>query len=135
MSRILVTEDEVVVLHLLIGHSRLEMVPRRELTTHQPNEGRKEMFYLTTHILFTVIWRRTTEIVREETRCRHMGYSFRSAARVILYASSHRQDSTCYTSRGARLEREIAEWVHSMKDRSDHERKLLIRSYISLPAQ
>ena len=34
-----------------------------------------------------------------------MGYSFRLAARVILYASSHRQDNTyhglCYTSRGA----------------------------------
>ena len=43
--------------------------------------------------------------VREETRCRHMGYSFRLTARVLLYAPSHRQDSTyhslCYTSRGA----------------------------------
>ena len=44
--------------------------------------------------------------VKEETRCRHyMGYSFRLAARVLLYASSHRQDNTyhdlCYTSRGA----------------------------------
>ena len=33
------------------------------------------------------------------------GYSFRLAARVLLYASSHRQDNTyhslCYTSRGA----------------------------------
>ena len=41
----------------------------------------------------------------EETRCRHIGYSFRLAARVPLYASSHRQDNTyhglCYTSRGA----------------------------------
>ena len=40
-----------------------------------------------------------------ETRCRHMGYSFRLAVRVLLYASSHRQDNTydglCYTSRGA----------------------------------
>ena len=38
------------------------------------------------------------------TRCRHyMGFSFRLAARFILYASSHRQDNTyhglCYTSR------------------------------------
>ena len=37
--------------------------------------------------------------------CYHMGYSFRLAARVLLYAPSHRQDSTyhglCYTSRGA----------------------------------
>ena len=41
----------------------------------------------------------------EETRCRHMGYSFQLAARVLLYASSQRQDKTyhglCYTSRGA----------------------------------
>ena len=51
------------------------------------------------------IWLRTIQIVREGTRCRHMGYSFRLAARVLLYASSHRQDNTyhglCYTSRGA----------------------------------
>ena len=42
--------------------------------------------------------------VREETRCHHMGYSFRLAVRVLLYASSHRQDNTyhglCYTSSG-----------------------------------
>ena len=35
----------------------------------------------------------------------HIGYSYRLTARVLLYASSHRQDSThhglCYTSRGA----------------------------------
>ena len=128
-----------------------------------------------------------------------MGYSFRLAARVLLYAPSHRQDSTyhslCYGSRGALagtrnssmgpphedrsddpshhertllpqryislpyihhpidriahttaivtavvehwLEREIAQWVHPMKDRSDdpshHERTLLPQSYISLP--
>ena len=30
---------------------------------------------------------------REETCCRHMGYSFRLAARVLLYASSHRQET------------------------------------------
>ena len=48
---------------------------------------------------------KTTQIAREETRCRHMGYSFRLAAMGLLYASSHRQDNTyhslCYTSRGA----------------------------------
>ena len=42
---------------------------------------------------------------REETRCRHMGYSFWVAARVLLYAWSHRHDNTyhsfCYTSCGA----------------------------------
>ena len=41
---------------------------------------------------------------REETRCRHIGYSFRLATRVLLYASSQRQDNTYYSlcySRGA----------------------------------
>ena len=51
------------------------------------------------------IWLRTILIVIKETRCRHLGYSFRLTARVLLYAPSHRQDSTyhgpCYTSRGA----------------------------------
>ena len=41
----------------------------------------------------------------KETRCRHIGYSYRLTARVLLYAPSHRQDNTyhglCYTSRGA----------------------------------
>ena len=70
------------------------------------------MFYLTTHSTHFIygymasdIWLRTILIVRNETRCRHIGYSFRLAARVLLYAPSHRQDSTyhglCYTSRGA----------------------------------
>ena len=31
---------------------------------------------------------------REETHCPHMGYSFRLAARGLLYALSYRQDST-----------------------------------------
>ena len=92
------------------------------------------------------------------------GLLFPINSRVILYAPSHRLDSTyhglCYTSRGALaymhhptdriahttafvtpvvehwLEREVAQWVHPMKDRSDdpshHERTLLPRSYISL---
>ena len=42
----------------------------------------------------------------ERGNCRrHMGYSFRLVARVLLYASSHRQGNTyhnlCYTSHGA----------------------------------
>ena len=70
------------------------------------------MFYLMTHSTHFIygymasdIWKKTTQIVREETHCCHMGYSFRLAARVILYASSHRQDDTYhilyYTSRGS----------------------------------
>ena len=72
----------------------------------------REMFYLTmhsTHFIYgymaSDIWLRTTLIVRKETRCRHIGYSFRLAARVLLYAPSHRQDNTyhslCYTGCGA----------------------------------
>ena len=76
-------------------------------------DGRKEgNFYLTTHSTHFIygymasdIWLRTILIVREETRCCHIGYSFRLAARVLLYAPFHRQDNTyhslCYTSRGA----------------------------------
>ena len=70
------------------------------------------MFYLTTHSTHFIygymasdIWLRTILIAREETRCCHMGYSFRLTARVLLYAPSHTQDNTyhglCYPSRGA----------------------------------
>ena len=72
----------------------------------------KEIFYLTTystHFIYgymaSDIWLRTILIVRKETCCRHIGYSFRLTATILLYAPSHRQDSTyhslCYTSRGA----------------------------------
>ena len=51
------------------------------------------------------IWLRTIPIVRKETCCHHIGYSYWLTARVLLYAPSHRQDNTyhglCYTSRGA----------------------------------
>ena len=67
------------------------------------------MFYLTTHSTYFILWLygighmvKATQIVIEKTCCHHMGYSFRLAARVLLYASSHRQDNTyhslCYTS-------------------------------------
>ena len=70
------------------------------------------MFYLMTHSTHFIygymasdIWLRTILIVRKETRCRHIGYSYWLTARVLLYAPSHRQDNTyhglCYTSRGA----------------------------------
>ena len=66
--------------------------------------GRKEMFYLTMHstrfiygYMESNMWLRTIQIAREETRCCHMGYSFRLAARVLLHASSHRQDSTYHS--------------------------------------
>ena len=70
------------------------------------------MFYLTmhsTHFIYSYmasdIWLRTILIVRKETHCRHIGYSFWLGAKVLLYAPSHRQDITypglCYTSHGA----------------------------------
>ena len=69
------------------------------------------MFYLMTHLTHFIYgymasdWLRTILIVRKETCCLHIGYSFRLTARVLLYAPSHRQDSTynglCYTSHGA----------------------------------
>ena len=70
----------------------------------------KEIIYLTTHsthfiygYMASYIWFRTTQMAREKTRCCHMGYSFRLAARVLLYAPFHWQDNTyhglCYTSR------------------------------------
>ena len=44
----------------------------------------------------------------KENPCRHIGYSYRLTARVLLYAPSHRQDNTyhglCYTSRGNKSE-------------------------------
>ena len=72
----------------------------------------REMFYLTmhsTHFIYgymaSDIRLRTILIVRKETCCRHIGYSYRLTARALLYAPSHRQNNTyhglCYTSRGA----------------------------------
>ena len=82
------------------------------IATQTIYQREREMFYLTTHSTHFIYgymasdtWLRTIPIVRKETRCRHIGYSFRLTARVLLYAPSHRQDSTyhglCYTSRGA----------------------------------
>ena len=70
------------------------------------------MFYLTTHSTHFIygymasdIWLRTILIVRKETCCHHIGYSYRLTARVLLYAPFHRQNNTyhglCCTSRGA----------------------------------
>ena len=75
-------------------------------------EGRKEERVLFNDTLDTLntfmdIWDMVEDhsITREETCCHHMGCSFQLAARVLLYASSHRLNNTyhslCYTSRGA----------------------------------
>ena len=92
--------------------NKTKIQPKNEIYSQIFVTTRKEMFYLTTYstrfiygYMASDIWLRTILIVRKETRCRHIGYSFRLTARVLLYAPSHRQDSTyhglCYTSRGA----------------------------------
>ena len=110
--------------------------------------GRKEMFYLMMHLTHFIygymvsdIWLRTILIVRKETRCRYMGYSYWLAARFFLM--HHPTDRIAHTTAFVTpvvehwLEWEIAQWVHPMKNRSDdpsqNERMLLPRSYISLP--
>ena len=122
------------------------------------------MFYLTTHSTHFIysymasdIWLRTILIVRKETRCRHIGYSYRLTARIM--------HTTAFVTPVVEhwMEREIAQWVYmdyklmqvvwsdiwnlcsklhngsTLKDRSDdpshHERTLLPRSYISLPVR
>ena len=124
--------------HSLHRDPYIKQVGARALERHHCKRER-EMFYLTTHSTHFIygymasdIWLRTIQIVRKETRCRHIGYSYRLTARVLLYAPSHRQDNT-YHSLEHWLEREIAQWVHPMKDRSDdpshHERTLYLCRY------
>ena len=95
--------------HFIYGYMASDIWLRTILIARKERE--REMFYLTTHSTHFIygymasdIWLRTILIARKETCCRHIGYSYRLTARVLLYASSHRQDSTyhglCYTSRG-----------------------------------
>ena len=108
----------------------------------------REMIYLTTHSIHFIygymasdIWLRTILIVRKETCCRHIGYSYRLTARVLLYAPSHRP----HIPRPLLHQSWSTGWNEkqlkgsTMKDRSDnpmhHERTLLPWNYISLPFQ
>ena len=69
-----------------------------------------------------------------------MGYSFRLVARVLLYASSHRQNNTyhsrCYTScgtlAGTRNSSMGQPWRIDPMTPSHHEWTLLLQSYILL---
>ena len=85
-------------------------------------EGRKEMFYLTMHsthfnyaYMASDIWYWTTKIVRGNL-LPPQGNSYQLAARDLLHAPSHRQNSTyhgfCYTSCAALAEQETTQWVH-----------------------
>ena len=97
------------------------------------------MFYLTTHSTFYLRLYDVRHMVKDHSDSEkgnpllpHRLTLLR--ARVLLYAPSHRQDNT-YTTFVTPvvehwLEREIAQWVHPMKDRSDdpshHERTLYL---------
>ena len=123
---------------------------RNDFIFGEKKEREREMFYLTTHsthfiygYMASSTWLRTILIVRKETRCRHIGYSYRLTAIVLLYAPSHRQDNTyhglCYTSRRAQagtryssmgpphegsIRRPIAPWANALP-----------LSYVSLPGK
>ena len=46
----------------------------------------------------------TIQIAREETRCRHMGYSFRLAVRVLLYEGAGRSSEVAHGAMGRRID-------------------------------
>ena len=78
-----------------------------DFVTSQPS-GRKEgnaLFNDTLKIFYLWLYGVGHMVKDLSDSCRQMGYSFRLAAKVLLYASSHRQDNTyhdlCYTSCGA----------------------------------
>ena len=121
-----------------------EREKERERDRERGRDREREMFYLMTHSTHFIygymasdIWLRTILIVRKETRCRHIGYSYRLTARVLFFYMHHPTDRITHTTAFVTpvvehwLEREIAQWVHPKKDRSDdpshHERTLLPR--------
>ena len=84
--------------------------------------GDCDLFYLTTHsthfiygYLASYIWLRTILIVRKETRCRHIGYSYRLTARLFYmhYPTDRITHTTVFVTPVVEhwLEREIAQWV------------------------
>ena len=62
----------------------------------------KEVFYLTTHSTHFIYAYMVSVMVKDHSDSENgnplpaLGYSFRLAARVLLYAPSHRHDSTYY---------------------------------------
>ena len=112
-------------------------------------EGRKEMFYLTTHsthfiLLLYGVWHMVkdhSDSERESPLPPHW-LLFPINSKFFFYMH-HPTDRIAHTTAFVTpvvehwVEREIAQWVHPMKDRSDdpshHERTLLPQSYISRP--
>ena len=85
--------------------SNMSLTPPKSFSERERERDReREMFYLTTHSTHFIygymasdIWLRTILIVRKETCCRHIGYSYRVTARFLLYAPSHRQHNTYHS--------------------------------------
>ena len=107
------------------------MVTRHKSERKNRNLGEREMFYLTTHSTHFIygymasdIWLRTILIVRKETCCRHIGYSYRLTQG--FFYMHHPTDRITHTTAFVTpvvehwLEREIAQWIHPMKDRSEN---------------
>ena len=92
--------------HPLIFVANKQVVPKTTV-----KEGRNVLFNNALNTFYLRLYgvrqmvKDISDSEREETRCRHMGYSFRLIARVILYAPSHSQANTYhghwYTSRRA----------------------------------
>ena len=83
------------------------------------------MFYLTTHstpfiygYMSSDIWQSTTHIVREETRCCNMGYSFQLAARVFM----RERDNFLFNDALNTFYLQLYGVGHMIKDHSDSER-------------
>ena len=101
----------------------------------------REMFYFIYGYMASDIWLRTILIVRKETRCCHIGYSYRLTARVLLYAPSHRQDGTyhslCYTSRGALAEKDnestYIKWIQRQISLATAITMSLLIKYLKIP--
>ena len=78
-------------------------------TTHGKREREREMFYLmmhSTHFIYGYmaldIWLRTILIVRKETRCCHIGYSYKQGFFYMHHPTDRiTYHSLCYTSCGA----------------------------------
>ena len=111
-------------------------------------EGRKEMFYLTTHSTHFILWLYGVGYMVKDHSDSERGnllpphgllFSINSKGSFICTIQDRITQSTAFVTPVVEnwLEQEIAQWVHPMKDRSDdpshHERTVLPRSYISLP--
>ena len=84
-------------------------------------ERDREMFYLTTHstnfiygYMASYIWLRTILIVRKETRCCHIGYSYRLTAFYMQHPTDRISHTTAFVTPVVEhwLEWEIDQWVH-----------------------